>query len=220
MSNRTISLTDNLYRYVLDVSLREPDVLRRLRKETANHPESKMQIAPDQGQFMAFLTRLASVRKAIEVGVFTGYSSLAVALALPDDGRLVACDVNEEYTDIARRYWCQAEVEHKIDLRIAPAIETLDDLLRGGEADSFDMGFIDADKVGYNSYYERLLRLMRPGGLILIDNALRGGDVADPSVSNEGTVAIRQLNAKLHTDQRIDLTLVPIGDGLMMALKR
>ncbi len=220
MSNRTISLTDNLYRYVLDVSLREPDVLRRLRKETSRHPESKMQIAPDQGQFMAFLTRLASVRKAIEVGVFTGYSSLAVALALPDNGRLVACDVNEEYTDIARRYWCQAGVEHKIDLRIAPAIETLDDLLRGGEADSFDMGFIDADKVGYNSYYERLLRLMRPGGLILIDNALRGGDVADPSVSNKGTVAIRQLNAKLHTDQRIDLALVPIGDGLMMALKR
>jgi caffeoyl-CoA O-methyltransferase len=220
MSNKTLPLTDALYRYLLDVSLREPEVLRRLREETASHPQSNMQIAPEQGQFMALLVRLMGARTTLEVGVFTGYSSLAVALALPSDGSIVACDVSEEYTAIARRYWQEAGVSDKIDLRIAPAVETLDALLDAGHAEAFDFAFIDADKESYDAYYEHALRLLRPGGLMVIDNVLKGGTVVDPSVTTPAVEAIRVLNEKLHHDERIDLSLLPVADGLTLARKR
>jgi predicted O-methyltransferase YrrM len=220
MSNRTIQVTPELYEYLLAASSREPDVLRRLRDETAQLPNANMQIAPDQGQFMRLLVRLAGARRAIEVGVFTGYSSLSVALALPDDGRLVACDVSEEYTSVARRYWAEAGVAGKIDLRIAPAIETLDGLLAAGEAGTFDFAFIDADKPNYPHYYERCLRLLRPGGLIAVDNVLWSGRVADPSDDDESTVVIRDFNETLRDDDRVDLSMLPVGDGLTLALKR
>lgn len=220
MSNKTLPLTDELYTYLLDVSLREPDVLRRLRDETAEHPQSMMQIAPEQGQFMAFLVRLMGARKALEVGVFTGYSSLAVALALPPDGRVVACDVSEEYTSVARRYWQEAGVADKIDLHLAPAVETLDTLLANGQAGTFDVAFIDADKENYEAYYEHALRLLRPGGLMLLDNMLRGGKVIDPSATHASVEAIRAMNERLHRDERIHLSLLPIADGLTLALKR
>ena len=220
MSRTTLTLTDQLYRYLLEVSLREPDVLRRLREETAAHPQAQMQIAPEQGQFMALLARLAGARKALEVGVFTGYSALAVTLAMPEDGRLVACDVSEEFTAVARRYWREAGVDHRIDLRIAPAIETLDTLLSAGEAGSFDLAFIDADKTGYDAYYERALALLRPGGLIVLDNMLQDGKAADPSSTEPGVVAIRALNRKLRDDERVDLSLLPVADGITLARKR
>ena len=220
MSRQTIQLTDDLYRYLLEASLREPDVLRRLREETARHPMAQMQIAPEQGQFMALLVRLMGARRALEVGVFTGYSSLAVARALPEDGRLVACDVSEEYTAVARRYWREAGVAHKIDLRLAPAAETLDALLADGHAGTFDFAFIDADKTGYAGYYERTLRLLRPGGLVVLDNMLQSGAVADPAADSESVQAIRALNEKLHADARVDLSLLPVADGLTLALKR
>ncbi len=220
MANRTHVLTDELYQYLLDVSLREPEVLRRLREETAAQPRAAMQIAPEQGQFMALLVRLMGARKTLEVGVFTGYSSLSVALALPPEGHLIACDVSEQYTAIARRYWREAGVAGKIDLRLAPALETLDALLADGHAGTFDFGFIDADKKNYDAYYERALHLLRPGGLLAIDNVLWGGKVIDPSITNETVTAIRALNAKLHHDARIHLSLLPIADGLTLALKR
>ena len=220
MSNRTVSLDDALYQYLLGASLREPPALARLRAETAAHPKVNMQIAPEQGQFMALLVRLMGARRCIEVGVFTGYSSLAVALALPPQGRIVACDVSEEYTAVARRYWAEAGVAEKIDLRLAPAVDTLDALLAEGEAGRFDFAFIDADKEAYPDYYERLLQLLRPGGLITIDNTLWDGAVADPADQAPDTVAIRAFNELLHTDARIDLSLVPIGDGLTLARKR
>ena len=219
MGNRTLTLTDALYQYLLDVSLREPELLRRLREETAALPRASMQIAPEQGQFMALLVRLIGARKTLEVGVFTGYSSLAVALALPPEGRIIACDVSEEYTAIARRYWQEAGVEGKIDLRLAPAVETLDALLADGHAGTFDFGFIDADKQNYLAYYERVLRLLRPGGLLAVDNVLWGGRVIDPTSTDPTTDAIRALNGKLHHDDRVHLSLVPIGDGLALALK-
>jgi len=220
MTNRSISLTDSLYEYLLSVSLREPHLLRRLREETAALPNARMQIAPEQGQFMALLVQLAGARRCLEVGVFTGYSSLAVALALPDDGRIVACDVSEEWTTVARRYWSAAGVAHKIDLRLAPALETLAGLLGAGEAGSYDFAFLDADKENYPSYYERLLELLRPGGLIVADNTLWSGRVADPANDEASTVALRRFNEQLHRDERIDLSLVPIGDGLTLARKR
>lgn len=220
MSNRTISLTDSLHEYLLRVSLREPEVLRDLRAETARLAQRSMQIAPEQGQFMALLARLVGARRCLEVGVFTGYSSLAVALALPDDGRIVACDVSEEWTSIARRYWQRAGVADRIDLRLAPALQTLDSLLAGGEAGQYDLAFIDADKSGYGDYYERVLQLLRPGGLVVIDNTLWSGRVADPGVTDADTVALRQLNQRLLGDERVDLSLVPIGDGLTLARKR
>jgi predicted O-methyltransferase YrrM len=220
MSNRTISLTDSLHEYLLRVSLREPDVLRDLRAETARLAQRSMQIAPEQGQFMALLARLVGARRCIEVGVFTGYSSLAVALALPEDGRIVACDVSEEWTSIARRYWQRAGVADRIDLRLAPALETLDSLLAGGEAGRYDLAFIDADKTRYGDYYERVLQLLRPGGLVVIDNTLWSGRVADPAATDADTVALRELNERLLRDERVDLSLVPIGDGLTLARKR
>ncbi|HKK02742.1 MAG TPA: class I SAM-dependent methyltransferase [Gammaproteobacteria bacterium] len=220
MSNRTIQLDSGLHEYLLSVSLREAPVLARLRAETATHPKVNMQIAPEQGQFMALLARLSGAVRCLEVGVFTGYSSLAVALALPPSGTIVACDVSEEYTAVARRYWAEAGVADRIDLRLAPALETLDALLGAGEAGSFDFGFIDADKEGYADYYERMLQLMRPGGLITVDNTLWDGAVADPAAQDADTAAIRAFNARLHEDERIELSLVPIGDGLTLARKR
>jgi predicted O-methyltransferase YrrM len=213
-------LNDRLYEYLLSVSVREPDVLVKLREETAQMPMSVMQIAPDQGAFMAFLVQLMGAKKTLEVGVFTGYSSLCVALALPPEGKIVACDVSQDYTDIARRYWQLAGVVQKIDLRIAPALETLDRLLAQGQAGTFDFAFIDADKGNYDNYYERSLQLIRPGGLIAIDNVLWGGSVVDPQKQDEDTLAIRALNAKLHQDERVTLSLLSIADGLTLALKR
>jgi len=220
MSNQTFTLSNQLYDYLLSVSLREPELLRQLREETANHPMGRMQIAPEQGQFMALLVQLIGATKTLEVGVFTGYSSLCVALALPSDGKIVACDVSEEYTSVARRYWEAAGVAHKIELRLAPAIDTLDQLLASGQAGTFDFAFIDADKANYHRYYERSLQLVRPGGLIVIDNVLWSGRVADHNVQDNQTEAIRALNQKLHQDERITLSLVPIADGLTLAIKR
>jgi predicted O-methyltransferase YrrM len=220
MSNKYLRLDDRIYEYLRAVSLREHGALRRLREETARMSQAQMQIAPEQGQLMALLVQLLGARRTLEVGVFTGYSSLAVALALPPDGRVVACDVSEEWTAVARRYWREAGVAEKIDLRLAPALDTLDGLLGGGQAGAFDFAFIDADKGNYDAYYERALELVRPGGLICIDNVLWSGRVADPGVEDEDTAAIRALNRKLHGDERVALSLVPVADGLTLALKR
>ncbi|XHX77026.1 MAG: class I SAM-dependent methyltransferase [Stenomitos frigidus ULC029] len=219
MSNQTIGLDDQLYSYLQSVSLREPAILTQLRQETAQQSMSQMQIAPEQGQFMALLVQLMGAKKTLEVGVFTGYSSLVVALALPPDGKVVACDVSEEYTSIARRYWQQAGVADKIDLHLAPALETLDRLLAAGQAGTFDFAFIDADKSNYDGYYERSLQLVRSGGLVAIDNVLWSGRVADPQVQDNRTNSIRAFNQKVHKDARVSLSLVPIGDGLTLARK-
>ncbi|GIV57504.1 MAG: methyltransferase domain-containing protein [Bacteroidetes bacterium] len=220
MSNRTLGLSDALYDYLLSCSLREPEVMRRLRAETARLPEAEMQIAPEQGQFMALLVRLMGARRALEIGTFTGYSALAVARALPEDGRLIACDVSEAYTAIARAYWKAAGVDHKIDLRLAPALQTLDALLDEGAEGTFDFAFIDADKENYPAYYERTLRLLRPGGLALIDNTLREGRVADPTDDDPIVRLMRAFNERLLRDDRIELSLLPLADGLTLALKR
>jgi predicted O-methyltransferase YrrM len=220
MSNRTLSLNDRLYDYLLKHSLREPETLAHLRAETASHPQVNMQIAPEQGQFMQMLVRLLGARRAIEVGVFTGYSSLAVVLAMPPDGRLLACDISEEYTGIARRHWQAAGVLDRIELVIAPAKDTLDARLAAGEAGQYDFAFIDADKSGYLSYYERLIELVRPGGLIVVDNTLWSGKVANPAYRDADTVALREFNDVLHADPRIDLSLLPLGDGLTLARRR
>lgn len=220
MSNRSIVLTDSLYEYMSDVSLREPSLLLALRDETAELTQRSMQISPEQGQFMALLVRLTGARRCLEVGVFTGYSSLATALALPDDGRVIACDVSEEWTAVARRYWKRAGVDHKIDLRLAPATETLDALVAEGQGGTFDFAFIDADKTNYLAYYERTLALLRTGGLALVDNTLWSGRVADPEVADADTVALRHFNEVLHRDERVDLSLLPMGDGLTVVRKR
>jgi predicted O-methyltransferase YrrM len=220
MPKQSIGLDNQLYNYLLSVSLREPEILGKLRQETANHPRGGMQISPEQGQFMRLLVQLIGAKKTLEVGVFTGYSSLSVALALPDDGKIIACDVSEEFTAIARRYWQQAGVTDKIDLHLAPALETLDQLLATGQAETFDFAFIDADKENYDGYYERSLQLVRPGGLIAIDNVLWSGQVADLQNQDEETQAIRAINEKLHHDERVTISLVPIADGLTLALKR
>lgn len=220
MLKKTIGLDSQLYDYLLSASLREPDVLKQLRQVTASHPRAGMQIAPEQGQFMALLIQMLGATKTLEIGVFTGYSSLAVALALPPTGKIVACDVSEEFTAIARQYWQMAGVADKIDLRLAPALVTLDQLLAAGQAETFDFAFIDADKQNYDSYYERSLQLLRPGGLIAIDNVLWSGKVADPQDQDKSTLTIRAFNEKLLHDERVSLSLVPIGDGLTLALKR
>lgn len=220
MSTRTLSLTDDIHRYLIEHSVREPEVLARLRSVTAVMPDANMQIGPEQGQFMALLAKLVGARRCIEVGVFTGYSSLAVAAALPEDGRITACDVNEKWTAIARQFWREAGVDHKIDLRLQPASRTLEELIAADGAGKYDFAFIDADKTGYAGYYEQLLVLLRPGGLIAIDNTLWSGKVADDKVQDEDTVALRAFNTKLHKDERIDLSLVPIGDGVTLARKR
>jgi predicted O-methyltransferase YrrM len=220
MSNKNLGLSDRLTDYIQSISVREAQVLAELRQETSRHPMGRMQIAPEQGQFMALLVQLIGARKTLEIGVFTGYSALVVALALPDDGKVIACDVSEEFTKIARQFWQKAGVTHKIDLHLAPAIETLDQLLTSGQANTFDFAFIDADKSNYANYYERALQLIRPGGLIAIDNVLWSGAVADPQIQDTRTNAIRALNQKLHQDERIILSLIPIADGLTLAMKR
>lgn len=215
-----LNLDDTLYQYLLAVSLRESETLQALRTETAKLAAGRMQITPEQGQFMALLVQLIGARKALEIGVFTGYSSLVVAMALPDDGQLIACDVDERPTAIAQDYWQRAGVAHKIDLKLAPALDTLDALLAQGEAGSFDFAFIDADKRNYINYYERSLQLVRSGGLILLDNVLWSGRVADLDEQDARTIAIRELNQHLAQDPRIDLSLLPISDGLTLARKR
>jgi caffeoyl-CoA O-methyltransferase len=220
MSRQTLTLSDALYDYLLSVSLREPPLLSRLRKETAALPHAGMQISPEQGQFMALLAELVGARRVLEVGTFTGYSALVVALALPADGRIITCDVDEEMTAIARRYWAEGGVADKIDLRLGPAVDTLDALLSDGGADTFDFAFVDADKENYDAYYERALALLRQGGLMVIDNVLWSGAVADPNQKDADTNAIRALNAKLHGDQRVSLSLLPVSDGITLARKR
>jgi predicted O-methyltransferase YrrM len=220
MSSRTIQVTERLHAYLMQYGVREPELMQRLRRETASVPGAGMQISPEQGQFMTLLAELIGARRAIEVGTFTGYSALAVARALPKDGLLVACDVNAETTAIGMRYWQEAGVAERIDLRIAPAADTLQALIDDGQAGSFDMAFIDADKTGYATYYERCLTLLRPGGVILIDNVLWGGRVADQGAADEDTLAIRALNTAVQRDERVSMTIVPIGDGLTMARKR
>lgn len=220
MSRTSLGLDDALHRYLISVSVREPEVLARLRAETAGLDNAGMQIGPEQGAFMALLVELLGARRTLEVGVFTGYSALVVALALPADGRVTACDVNPEWTAIARRYWHQAGVADKIDLALGPALETLERLLAEGAGGAYDFAFIDADKENYDAYYERSLELVRPGGLIAIDNALWSGRVMDPESDDADTMAIRALNAKLHGDDRVSLSLVPVGDGLMLARRR
>lgn len=220
MSNRTLSVDEALHDYILKVSLREPPVLRRLRDETATMPEHNMQIAPEQGQFMALLLTAIGARRVIEVGTFTGYSSLAMALALPEDGTLVTCDVSEAYTAVARRYWEEAGVADRIDLRLGAAVETLDGLVHeAGHPQTYDFAFIDADKASYDAYYEACLVLVRPGGIVAFDNTLWDGKVAEPSVQDADTRAIRALNEKLFADSRVDVSLVPIADGLTLCLK-
>jgi caffeoyl-CoA O-methyltransferase len=220
MSSRRLVVADDVHQYIIDHSVRESDLLARLRAETSKLPMAEMQIGPEQGQFMALLAKLINAKRCIEIGVFTGYSALVVALALPDDGKIVACDVNEEWTSIGRRYWKEAGVDHKIDLRLQPALRTLDSLIAAGESGSYDYSFIDADKPNYDAYYERVLQLLRPGGLILIDNVLWSGRVADPKANDAYTMVFKHLNAKLHKDERIDVSLLGIGDGVTLARKR
>jgi len=227
MPTKFLELTDSsgqlqpsIYDYLLSTSLREPKILSQLRQETAQLPDGDMQIAPEQGQFMALLVQLMQARKILEIGTFTGYSTLWMALALPDDGTIIACDVNEETTAIARQYWQAAGVESKISLHLAPAVDTLDHLLTTGHTGTFDFIFIDADKVNYDIYYEKSLQLLRTGGLIAIDNTLWCGRVIDPEIQDEHTVAIRALNQKIYQDQRVSVSLVAIADGLTLVLKQ
>jgi len=219
MSNKILPLNNFLYEYILSVSLREPEVLARLRAETLQQPMSMMLSAPEQGQFLALLAQLIGARKCLEVGVYTGYSTLWVALALPHDGSVLACDVSEKWTAIARRYWEEAGVAERIDLQLAPALETLDRLLAADQAGSFDFAFIDADKENYPDYYERTLQLLRPGGLMVIDNTLWSGAVADTSRQDPETCAIRALNELVHADDRVQMSLLPVADGLTLARK-
>lgn len=220
MSRRSLTLSDDLYDYLLAHGVRESPVARRLREETALLPMGRMQISPEQGALMQMLVRLAGARRALEIGTFTGYSALAVAAALPPDGRLIACDVSAEWTAVARRYWQEAGVADRIDLRLGPALDTLAGLLGSGAAGSFDFVFIDADKPGYDAYYEGALRLLRAGGLVGIDNTLWSGAVVDAARQDADTVAIRALNAKIRDDARVEIALLPIGDGLTLARKR
>ena len=220
MSRTHLQLTDHLVDYVRSVSPVEADPLRRLREETASHPHGRMQITPEQGHLLALFVRLLGAKRLLEIGVFTGYSSTSVALALPEDGKLIACDVSEEFTSVARRYWREAGVDSKIDLRLAPADETLSGLVREGLAGTFDMAFIDADKTGYITYFKLCLELLRPGGLIAIDNTLWHGSVADPNDQEADTVAVRAFNKFVRDDDRVWHCMLPIGDGLTLAVKK
>jgi predicted O-methyltransferase YrrM len=215
-----LTIGEPLQEYIRSVTLHEPDLMRRLREETALLPNSNLQISAEQGQLMALLTHLMGARRAIEIGVFTGYSALAVARALPEDGHMIACDINEEWTAVARRYWREAGVDRKIDLRIGPALATLDHLIASGEAGRFDFIFIDADKPNYFNYYERALILLRPGGLIAVDNVLWYGRVIDESFRDPDTRAIREFNSQLSQDSRVWLSMLPVRDGLTLACKK
>ncbi len=219
MANKTLGLDESLYRYVLDTSLREPVVLQRLRKATESEDMAEMRSAPEQGQFMALLIRLMGARRIIEVGTYTGYATLWMALALPEDGEVIACDISERWTFVARRFWEEAGVDSRIRLHLRPALETLDELLERGEAGQFDFAFIDADKVNYENYFERCLALIRPGGLIVVDNVFWGGSVADPDKHDEATQAIRAFNQKLRDDVRVEISMLPVADGLTLARK-
>lgn len=220
MSARTIQMDDRLYSYVLKTMFRDNPVAAELRRRTAELPQRGMQISPEQGAVLDMLVKLVGARRVLEIGTFTGYSGLAIARALPADGRLVCCDVSQEWTDIAREAWKQAGVADKITLRIAPALDTLADLEQEGLAGGFDMAFIDADKPNYDAYYESCLRLVRPGGLIAIDNVLWGGSVANPAKDDANVNAIRALNEKVYKDERVDAALLPVGDGLTLARVR
>lgn len=224
MSKETLQITPELYHYLLDVSLREHPLLKELRDATAAMPEANMQISPDQGQFMAMLVKLINATRIIEVGVFTGYSSLAMALAFPDDdpyeGKILACDVSEEYTALAKQFWQRAGVDEKIDLHLAPATETLSAAILAGESGQYDFAFIDADKANYQHYYEQCLQLIRPGGLIAVDNVLWNGAVIDQEKQDEDTRAIRKFNQSLKEDKRVDISLVTVADGLTLIRKK
>ena len=215
-----LTIGDELWEYMRRVTLREPELMERLREETAVYPNSSCQISAEQGQFMGLLMHLIGARRTIEIGVYTGYSALSVALALPDDGRIIACDINEEWTSIARRYWREAGVDGKIDLRLAPALATLDGLIANGQGNQFDFVFIDADKTNYANYYERALVLLRPGGLIGVDNVLWYGRVIDSSFDDPDTRAIRAFNHQLRSDDRVWLSMLPVRDGLTLACKK
>jgi len=220
MSANTLNLTPVVYEYYQKMSLRDTDVLRKLREQTHKMSMGQMQISPEQGQFMGLLIELTGAKKTLDIGVFTGYSALSVALALPSDGKVIACDVNVEWTQIAKRFWEMAGVADKIDLRLAPALETLQTLIDENEAGTFDFAFIDADKANYLNYYEKSLTLLRPGGLIAIDNVLWSGDVADLAVNDANTQMIRKVNETLLADPRVTISMLPIGDGLTLARKR
>jgi predicted O-methyltransferase YrrM len=220
MSNRSLGLSDALHAYLLEVGVREPDLFRRLREETARDPMARMQIAPEQGALLGLLVALAGARRAIEIGTFTGYSALWIARSLPPDGLLVCCDISEEWTSVARRYWAEAGLDDRIRLRLGPALDTLDGLLDEGGRGGFDFAFIDADKPAYPQYFERCLALLRPGGLIAVDNVFWDGAVADPAARDADTEAIRAFNARLAADPRVSLCVVPVGDGLALARKR
>lgn len=220
MSSTTLGLEDTLLAYLRNHSLREPEVLKQLREETLKLPLGVMQVSPEQGQFMALLVRITGATRIVEIGTFTGYSSLVMALALPDSGKLITCDISEDYTNTARQYWQKAGVADRIELKLAPALETLDALLTSGQTGTFDMAFIDADKTEYIGYYERCLQLLNSGGLILVDNVLWGGRVARSEVEDSDTNTLRQFNDLLHQDERIGLSMLPVGDGLTIARKR
>jgi predicted O-methyltransferase YrrM len=220
MANASIGLDERLHAYLLEVGVREHEVLRRLREETAALPQSSMQVAPEEGAFLALLVRILGARKVLEVGTFTGYSSTAMALALPADGRIICCDLSKEWTDVARRAWADAGIADRVDLRLGPALDTLEQLLEAGEAGSFDLAFIDADKANYGGYYEAALRLVRQGGVIAIDNVLWSGRVADPGVTDDDTNAIRALNDAIASDDRVDIATIPLADGVTLARVR
>jgi predicted O-methyltransferase YrrM len=220
MSGKSIGLSDGLHEYLLRVGVREHEALRRLREATQALPEHDMQVAPEQGALMGLLARLTGARRCLEVGTFTGYSALAVALALPADGHILCCDVSAEWTSIARRFWSEAGVGDRIELRLGPALQTLDALLADGAQDTFDYAFVDADKAGYPAYHDRLMQLVRPGGVMLWDNVLWGGEVIDPAADDPDTRGVRDLNEALARDERIDLVMLPVADGLTVARKR
>jgi predicted O-methyltransferase YrrM len=219
MSDFTLSLTPELYAYLQNNSLREPTVLKELRTETAKNFPIRMQISPEQGQFMGLLINLLNAQKTLDIGTFTGYSSLVVALSLPDNGKVITCDISPGATQVAKHFWELAKVSHKIDLRLAPALQTLDNLLENGEANTFDFVFIDADKRNYDNYYEKSLLLLRQGGLVAIDNVLWSGKVADTTNQDKDTVSIRELNSKISKDERVTVSMLPVGDGLTLARK-
>jgi predicted O-methyltransferase YrrM len=220
MSNASLGLPPDLHEYLVEHGVREPDILKRLREETALLPQHNMQIAPEQGAFMSMLVGLMGARRCIELGTFTGYSSLVVALALPPDGQIVCCDVSEEWTSVARRYWAEAGVADRVELRLGPALETLDELLAGGAAGTFDFAFIDASKREYPDYHERIVRLLRQGGLAMYDNVLWDGGVIDESMTDEDTLGVRRLNDRLVADERVSLSMIPVADGLTLVSKR